>query len=108
MKKTALILFSMILLVAFSSVAFSAETKNNLKIFGGQVVAMDTEHKTFTLKEDKRGTFICTYDDSTRGFSNNQQKTISDMKVGNIAVVVYDEVSGKNLARSITFFEPAR
>ena len=108
MKKTASLIFSILFMIAFSSIAFSAETKSQLNVFGGQIVAMDTGHKTFTLKEDKRGSFTCTYGDSTKVFSNNQQKTISDMKLGDIAVVVYTKASGENFAKSITFFTPAQ
>ena len=108
MKKTAMIIFSMLFMIASSSIAFSAETGSKLNMFGGKVVAIDMGHKTLTLKEDTKGNFICTFSDSTKVFSNNSQKTISDMKLGDIALVIYANASGKNFAKSIRFFKPAQ
>jgi hypothetical protein len=108
MKKTASLIFLILCMIAFSSTAFSSETESKLQVFGGKIVSIDLEHKTFTLKEDTKGNFTCTFTDRTKVLSNNRQMTISDMKVGNIAVVVYAEASGKNLAKTINFFAPAK
>ena len=107
MNKTATLIFTILFMIACSSIALSAETKGQYSMFAGQIVSIDTEHKTLTLKEDTKGTFTCAYGDNTKFFSNNQQKTISDLKVGDIAAVVYAKSSGKDLAKSVSFFKPA-
>jgi len=108
MKKIAFLICSMLCMIAFSSMASSTETKNKINIFGGKVVTIDSEHKTFTLREDNRGLFTCTFGDSTPVRKNNQLKAVSDIKVGDIIVVIYDKMAGKNFAKTISIIVTAK
>ena len=108
MKKIVFLICSILCMIAFSSMAFSEETKDKINMFAGKVVTIDLEHKTFTMKEDNRGLFTCTFGDSTPVRKNNQQKAVSDIKVGDIIVVIYEKMAGKNLAKTITVFVPAQ
>ena len=108
MTKAVALICSIICMIAFSSMASSEETKNKMNIFGGKVVTIDSEHKTFTLREDNRGIFNCTFGDSTLVRKNNQLKEVSDIKVGDIIVVIYEKMAGKNFAKTISIFVPAQ
>lgn len=108
MKKTAALIFSILCMIAFSSIAFSAKTESQFNMFGGKVVAIDLEHKTLTLREDTKGIFTCTFGDSTKVMKNHQQKTLSDIKVDDIIVIMYEKVAGKDFAKTISIFLPAQ
>lgn len=104
MQKTASLIFSVLFIIAFSSTVFPADQGNKANMFAGKVVAVDNVNKTITLKEDKKGSFTSTFSDKTRVFQNMQPKSVSDVKVGAIAAVVFEEVDGKNFAKTISIF----
>jgi len=104
MRKTASLVFSVLIIVAFASTALSADKGSKTNMFAGQVVSVDTVNKTVTLKEDTKGSFTSTFSDKTKVFQNNQPKSISDIKVGVIAAVIFEEADGKNFAKSVTIF----
>ena len=107
MKKLASLAISILCVIACASIALSA-TQGPVQMFAGQVIAIDSEHKTFTLKEDNKGLFTCTFTDSTPVMKNNQQGTIAELKVGDIAAVIYGEASGKKFAKTVTVFVPVK
>jgi len=39
---------------------------------------------------------------------NNQLKAVSDIKVGDIIVVIYDKMAGKNFAKTISIIVTAK
>lgn len=106
MNKTAFLIFTTLFIFTCTSFALSTEMKSNFSMFTGKVVAIDLKHKTFTL-ENTKGTFTCGYGDNTNFFLNNQQKTISDLKIGDIAAVVYTKSFDKDLAKSVSFLKSA-
>ena len=108
MKKTAFLIFSVLCIIAIASIAFSADKGSKINMFAGQVVSVDAANKTITLKEDTKGNFTSPFNDKTKVFQNKQSKTISDIKVGDIAAVVFDEAAGKSIAKSITIFASAQ
>lgn len=108
MKKTAAVIVSILFVITFASAAFSAEKARSIKMFAGKVVSIDMKEKAITLREDKKGDFKCTFNDKTKVMKDNKPQTASDIKVGDIAATLYEEVSGKNIARSFTIFsQPA-
>lgn len=104
MRKTASLIFSVLFIITFASTVFSADQGSKTNMFAGQVVSVNNVNKTITLKEDTKGTFTSTFSDKTRVFQNNQPKSISDIKVGVIAAVIFEEAAGKNFAKSVTIF----
>ena len=106
MKKATAVIVTVLFVIAFASAAFSAEKGRSIKMFAGKVISIDMKGKTITLREDKKGDFTCTFDDKTKIMKDNKPKTASDIKVGDIAATLYEEVSGKNMAKSFTVFTP--
>jgi Cu/Ag efflux protein CusF len=81
--------------------ASSAE-KQKMQVFGGGVKAVDTKEKTITLWNDKVPEITFSVDDKSISKLTGGNKTLADIKIGDIAVVAYEEVNGKNVAKAIT------
>lgn len=101
MNKIVPVIIAIVLVFSFAGTTFSAE-KKKFEVFGGGVKAIDLKEKTVTLWNDSVPEFICSVDDRSISKQTSGNKTLADIKVGDIAVVVYDKVNGKNVAKSIT------
>lgn len=93
------------LLLCFAGTAFSAE-KQQLKVFGGTIKAIDTKEKVLTLWNAEVPEFTLTVEEKTISKITSEKKTLADMKIGDIAVVVYEEVNGKIVPKAITVKTP--
>jgi len=100
-NKVVPVIIAIALVFSFTGMTFSAE-KEKMKVFGGGVKAINLKEKTMTLWNDKVPEFTCSVDDKSISKTTSGNKTLADIKVGDIAVVVYEEVNGKNVAKSIT------
>lgn len=66
----------------------------------GEVTAIDAAAKTLTVK-GKAGEVALTADDKTTVKIGKEKKALADVKVGDKATVKYNEMDGKNVAKSI-------
>jgi Cu/Ag efflux protein CusF len=108
LNKVVLGMVSIFVVLAFAGVAFSAGKAKGMKMAAGQVKAIDAKAGTVTLGTDKSGDSIYIIGDKTAVRTNNKNTgTVADIKVGDIAAVVYYDVNGKNVIRSITVLSPA-
>ena len=75
----------------------------DVKLFAGAVKNVDINQGFITLKNDRDGesTFILGQNVVVKA-NDNSSKTVNDIKVGDIAALVYDEIEGKRIAKSIT------
>ena len=74
----------------------------DVKLFAGAVKNLDINQKSITLKNDKDGESTFIVDEKTIIRSNNINKSINDIKVGDITALLYEEIDGKHIAKSIT------
>jgi hypothetical protein len=88
---------------AASAIGAGQEVKNpNVNIFAGEVKEINVADNSLLLKNDTaKMTVVC--NNKTVYRSGNSNVTFNDIKKGHIAAVVYDVVTGKNVAKSITF-----
>lgn len=108
MNKVVLGIVSIFVVFAFAGITFSAEKANGMKMAAGQVKAIDAKTGSVTLGNDKSGDSAYIVDDRTVVRTNNKKTgTFADIKVGDIAALVYYDVNGKNVIRSITVLSPS-
>jgi len=105
-NKIVPVILAVALLFSFTGMASSAE-KQKMQVFGGGVKAVDTKEKTITLWNDKVPEITFSVDDKSISKMTSGNKTLADIKIGDIAVVVYDEVNGKKVVKSMTIQSPA-
>lgn len=107
MNKAVLAIVSIFLVFAFTETGFSAGKEAAIKMAAGEVKAVDTKSKTIAIKADKEAESVFVFDNKTvvRTRSKNNG-TFADVKVGDIAALIYDEVGGKSVIRSITVMTP--
>lgn len=103
MNKLVLGIVSIFIVLAFAGITFSAENAKGMKMAAGQVKAIDTKTKTLTIVNDKEGDLTYVVTDKTVVRANNKQAgSFDDIKVGDIAALVFYDVNGKKEIKSIT------
>jgi Cu/Ag efflux protein CusF len=108
LNKVVLGIISIFVVFAFAGISLSAENAKGYKMAAGQVKALDAKAGTITLGNDKSGDSTYVIGDKTVVRANNKNRgTLADIKVGDIAALVYYDVNGKNVIRSITVLSPA-
>ena len=107
MNKAVSLIISMFLVFSFIGTTFSAD-KGKIQVFAGKIKAIDAKEKTFILKNDKSPVFTCIINDkAVIRMANGKTSTAADLRIGDIAVVAYEEANGKNVAISATVVKPA-
>lgn len=103
MRKIVLVVVLMSFVFSLAVMGYAAEKGNKPNLAAGAVKAIDVKAKTITLMADKKPDFTCSLNDKTVIRSNSNQKvTFDDIKVGNIIVLIYEVVDGKNIATTVT------
>jgi Cu/Ag efflux protein CusF len=107
LNKTVLAIVSIFLVFAFAETGFSAGKEAAIKMAAGEVKAVDTKAKTITIRNDKQAESVFVFDDKTVVRARNKNNsTFDDVKVGDIAALIYDQVGGKSVIKSITVVTP--
>jgi predicted RNA-binding protein len=102
--KVKRIFFAVFVITVLSlSIILSNIFAKDIKLFAGAVKNIDMNQGIITLKNDRDGesTFVLGQNVVVKA-NDNSTKTVNDIKVGDIAALVYDEVEGKRIAKSIT------
>jgi len=107
LNKAVSLIIVILLVFSFTGITFSAENDKKIQAFGGKITAINTKEKTITFKNDETPEFKCIFDEKTVVRMANGEKAKSDIKLGDIVAVVYEEVNGKNIAKSIAAMVPA-
>jgi hypothetical protein len=109
LNKVVLGIVSIFVVFVFAGVVLSADATKGMKMTAGKVKAVDAKAGSIILGNDKSGDATYVIGDKTvvRANNNKNTGTIADIKVGDIAALVYYDVNGKNLIRSITVLSPA-
>ena len=107
MNKAVSVIIMILLVFSFTGVTFSSEQEKKMQVFAGLITAIDTKEHTITLQNDKTPEFTCIVNDKAVIRMNNEKKSFADIRTGNIAVAVYEEMNGKNVVKSITVVSPA-
>jgi Cu/Ag efflux protein CusF len=120
MKKAVSIILALLFVFAITSISFAVEEKKaapateekampaektKVKQVTGDVKAVDMKAKTITVTKTMKGKAeetVATVDDKTKIMMGEEKKALADVKVGEKVKVVYKEVEGKNVAKSIT------
>jgi len=120
MKKAVSIILALLFVFAITSVSFAVEEKKaapateekavpvekpKVKQVTGDVKAVDMKAKAITVTKMMKGKAeetVATVDDKTKIMMGEEKKALADVKVGEKVKVVYKEVEGKNVAKSIT------
>ncbi len=103
MSRIVAVLVLILFVSAFTGIAYSVEKENKIKLEAGVVKALDAKAKTITLSADNKTDFTCFFDDKTAVRANTGKKiTTADIKVGDVIVLLYEEVNGKKIAKSVT------
>lgn len=105
MNKIVPVVIAVAFVFSLAGMTSSAERQQK-KLFAGTIKKIDTKEKVITLENDRVAEFTCSVDEKSIPQMTNGKKTLADMKVGDIAVVVYEEVNGKNVAKGITVQPP--
>ncbi|MDI6889858.1 MAG: hypothetical protein QMC83_02805 [Thermodesulfovibrionales bacterium] len=127
MKKIIIILLSVILAFTVSSISLAVEKEEELKVsvppelsklptaakvqqITGEVKAINISAQSILVTKkirDKVVEAVIKVNDTTKIQKEKEQKTLSDIKVGDKVVVRYTKVDGKNIAKNIAI-QPAR
>lgn len=126
MKKAVSIILALLFVFAITSISFAVEEKKaapateekampavkaKVKQVTGDVKAVDMKAKTITVTKTMKGKAeetVATVDDKTKIMMGEEKKALADVKVGEKVKVVYKEVEGKNVAKSITIMPAAK
>lgn len=121
MKKTIVIVLSLIFVFAITSLSIAAEKKEApataapaaaapakvapvkaeaSKHVTGNVSAVDADAKTLTVK-GKKADVVISVDVKTKITAGKEAKTLADIKAGDKVIVNYIEANGKNTAKRI-------
>lgn len=105
MNKAVLAIVSIFLVFALAGIGFSAGKEAAIKMAAGEVKAVDAKAKTITISNNKvESVFV--FDGKTVVRASNKNSTVDNIKVGDVAALIYDEVGGKSVIRSITVVTP--
>ncbi len=105
MKKRIAVIISVLLALSFAWTTYAVE-KTNMKFASGVVKAFDAKTGAITVKADRRPEFTCFIDARTMLRMSSGRKTADQIKIGDIAAIVYEEVQNKPVATSITVVTP--
>jgi uncharacterized protein YxeA len=125
MKKILPVVFLLIFVVAVASISFAAENnavtpatapavpaseqaatapaakeEANRRQITGEITAIDTAAKTFTVK-GRKGEVMLSFDDKLKVTEGEATKALTDLKAGIQVTVKYMEMGGKNMARGV-------
>jgi Cu/Ag efflux protein CusF len=106
LNKAGLAIVSIFLVFAFAGTCFSAGKEASIKMAAGEVKAVDTKAKTISISNNKQAESVFVFDDRTVVRVSNKNSTVDNIKIGDIAALIYDEVSGKSVIKSITVMAP--
>jgi Cu/Ag efflux protein CusF len=104
LKKAIRILITLVLAFCIAAPVIGAEPKMknpNINLFAGEVKTVDAKEKTIFLKNDSGEMTIVWNEKTVLRSGMSKAANFEDIKLGDIAAVVYDVVDGKNVARSI-------
>jgi Cu/Ag efflux protein CusF len=111
MKKAIAIIVSLLFVLSVAGLSFAAEKAAapaaekkapvKVKWLHGEVAAVDAAANTITIKGKKAETTI-TCDDKTKIMMGKKKEALADVKVGEKVSVKYEEVEGKNVAKSVS------
>jgi Cu/Ag efflux protein CusF len=110
MKKTTMLLLSLIFVFGFTLITSAAESvkavqisaeKPKVKQITGDIVTLDLNARTLTVKSKRQEVSLST-DDKTIIRLNKEKKTLADLKSGDKIKAKYIHVDGKNIAKSIS------
>jgi len=101
MKKAIAIVLSIMFVFALTSATFAAEKKagKGMQVMG-EVTNVDAKANTITVKSKKKEVTV-SVDDKTAIMAGKEKKTLADVKVGEKVKVMYSEVDGKMMAKSV-------
>jgi Cu/Ag efflux protein CusF len=124
MKKVVSIVVALLFVFSITSLSFAVEGQKAMPVekpkvqrVTGDVKAVDMKAKTITVTKMMKGKAeetVVTVDDKTKIMMDKEKKALADVKVGEKVKVIYTEVEGKNVAKSITIMpaekkaEPAK
>jgi len=124
MKKVVSIVVALLFVFSITSLSFAVEGQKAMPVekpkvqrVTGDVKAVDMKAKTITVTKMIKGKAeetVVTVDDKTKIMMDKEKKALADVKVGEKVKVIYTEVEGKNVAKSITIMpaekkaEPAK
>ncbi len=100
MKKAIVVVLSLMLVFALTSISFAAEKKEAVKHVSGEVAAVDATAKTVSVKAGKHDVVV-SVDDKTKITMGKEAKTLADVTAGETVSVKYTEAGSKNTAESI-------
>jgi Cu/Ag efflux protein CusF len=107
MKKRIMVMFAIVFYLSLSGVPIIAEAGVTgsadvliAKKIIGEVTGVDLQSKTISAKQGYI-LFNVTLDDKTTIRKEKEIKTINDIKTGQKVTIMYFEVGGKNVAKSI-------
>jgi Cu/Ag efflux protein CusF len=108
MKKSLVLMMSVVAVVALVSAGFSATQKSAVQkvlVMKGKVSAVDNTVGTVTLA-GKKGDVVFTTDTNTQVTMGKEAKTLADVKAGDVVTIKYKNVDGKKLAITIQLPAP--
>jgi Cu/Ag efflux protein CusF len=107
MKKRIMVMFAIVFYLSLSGVPIIAEAGVTgsadvliAKKIIGEVTGVDLQSQTISAKQGYI-LFNVTLDDKTTIRKEKEIKTINDIKTGQKVTIMYFEVGGKNVAKSI-------
>ncbi len=101
MKKRVGVIISVLLVLSFAGTTYAVE-KGKINFVSGRVTAFDAKTGAITLKLNGKPDFTCFIDSKTMLRMSNGRKTADQIKIGDMAAAVYDEVQSKPIIRSLT------
>jgi len=105
LKKKITVIILVLLALSFAVTTYAVE-RRKINLVAGEVKALDTKTKMLTLKENGKPDFSCFITDKTVLRMDKGRKTADQIKVGDIAVLIYQEMQGQKIATSITIATP--
>lgn len=109
MKRLAVFVVSLFLVMTFAKVLFASEetTSSKARQITGNVTAIDTGNNTVTVRKKDREVII-TVEDKTKIIQCTMKTSITDIKIGDKVTARYNETDDKNTAKSFTIKATAK
>ncbi len=101
MRKRVGVIISVLLVLSFAGTSYAVE-KRKINFVNGVVKSFDAKTGAITVKANGKPDFTYFIDSKTVLRMSNGRKTADQIKVGDMAAAVYQEVQGKPVATSIT------
>ncbi len=102
MKKSIIVLVSLLLVVVFVTAGHTGSSKT--RQITGNVTAIDTKTNTVTV-EKKNRQVVLGVEEKTEIIQCIRKTSITDIKIGDKVTAKYKETTDKNAAKSITIRE---